>query len=229
VLKSFLKYLFVHGVIERDWTGHIPRFRQRKQARIPSIWTPDEVDALLASVDRASAIGKRDYVILLLACRLGMRTSDIRTLRLEDLCWQHARIEFEQAKTGRKVALPLTEEVGRAIIDYLRHGRPISERREIFLRHMAPYEPLGEDNHLHHVVTKYRRRAGITMRPEQARGMHSLRHTVATRMLAAGIALETIADVLGHASLDTTRIYAKVEISALRHVALQVEEVNHVS
>jgi site-specific recombinase XerD len=228
VLRSFMRYLFVQGIVEQDWSEHVPRFRYGRPERLPSVWSPEEVEALLASVDRVSPPGKRDYAILLLACRLGMRSSDIRALRLEDLCWERERIEFEQAKTGQKVTLPLTEEVGEALIDYLRHGRPVSQWREIFLRHLAPYEPFGLDNRLHGIIAKYSRRAAIRPLPGRARGMHSLRHTVATRMLGAGVPLETIADVLGHASLDTTRIYAKVDVSALRQVALDIEEAHHV-
>jgi integrase len=229
VLRWFMRYLFVQGVVDRDWSERVPRFRRARPERLPSIWTPEEVEALLASVDRASAVGKRDYAVLLLACRLGMRAGDIRALRLENLCWESAQIEFEQAKTGKKVTLPLSEEVGQALIDYLRHGRPVSQSREVFLRHQAPYEALGWDNRLNGIITKHRRRAGIRPLPERARGMHSLRHTVATRMLGAGVPLETIADVLGHASLDTTRIYARVDVAALRQVALDIEEVHHVS
>lgn len=228
VLRLFIKFLFTQGVVSRDWSENVPRFRRRKVERLPSRWTPEELNALLSAVDRASPVGKRDYAILLLACRLGMRASDIRTLLLDELHWERGTIEFSQTKTGRRATLPLTEEVGHALIDYLRHGRPVSEHREVFLRCVRPYEPFAHGNKFYPIITKYRRRAGIALRPDVARGMHSLRHTVATRLLEAEVPLETISDVLGHASLETTRVYARLDIAALRQVALGVEEVDHV-
>jgi site-specific recombinase XerD len=194
-----------------------------RDARLPSVWSGADVEALLAAVDRASPKGKRDYAILLLACRLGLRVSDVRGLCLEDLHWREARIEMTQTKTGAPLTLPLTEEVGGALIDYLQHGRPVTPHREVFLRLKAPVEPFSGNDNLHHILTFYRQRAGIVL-PAQARsGLHSLRHTVATRLLEAGTPLETIAGILGHLSLESTQIYAKVDIEALRRAALDPE------
>jgi len=182
---------------------------------------------LLVAIDRGSPVGKRDYAIVLLAVRLGMRVGDIRDLRLEDLRWTEARIERVQTKTGVPVVLPLTEEIGAALIAYLREGRPPTARREVFLRHLAPFEPFGPYDNLYHIVTTYRRRAGIELPPKSRKGLHSLRHTVATRLLEAGVALETISGILGHRSPETTRLYTKVDLAALRSAALDLEEVPH--
>jgi len=156
-----------------------------------------------------------------------MRVSDIRNLRFENLLWEQARIEINQAKSTEPLALPLTEEIGSALIDYLRYGRPESQLREVFLRANAPFKPFGHDNNLHYIVTRYRRRAGIKLPVQNRRGMHSLRHTMASRLLEADIPLETISGIMGHISMDTTRIYTKVNIEALQSVAIDPEEVTH--
>jgi integrase len=125
------------------------------------------------------------------------------------------------------LVLPLTEEIGEALIAYLRHGRPPTTRREVFLRHLAPFEPFGQDDNLYHVVATYRRRAGIAPAKEAQKGLHSLRHTLATRLLQAGVPLETVAGVLGHASPDSTRLYTRVDLTALRSAALDLEGVRY--
>jgi len=180
----------------------------------------------LEAVDRSSAKGKRDYAILLLACRLGMRVGDIRTLKLDQLHWDDSTIELTQSKTGGPLRLPLTNEMGEALIDYLKSGRPQTAHREVFLKVNPPFAPFTGNN-LHHIVTYWRLLAGIRFRTPQKRGIHSLRHTLATRLLQKGTPFTTIAEILGHTSLESTRIYAKADVEALRSVALDPEEVNH--
>ena len=226
-IRSFLRYLCMRGEISPDLVEQMPKVRVGRDERIPSVWKSEDVDALLAVVDRSSPLGKRDYAILLLAARLGIRASDIRNLRFEHLLWDQARIEMRQTKSGEPLSLPLSEEIGHALIDYLRHGRPSSHHREIFLRANAPFEPFGHDNNLHYIVTKYRRRANIDLPARSRRGLHSLRHTVASRLLEAGTPLETISGIMGHLSIETTRIYTKIDVEALRSVAIDLEEVSH--
>jgi site-specific recombinase XerD len=225
-LRSFLRFLCMQGLLPEDLGSHVPKVRVARDGRLPSVWGSADVEALLAAVDRASPKGKRDYAILLLACRLGLRVSDIRGLRLEHLLWREGRIEMTQAKTGVPLTLPLSEEVGRALIDYLQHGRPVTHHREVFLRLKAPVEPFGRNDNLHHILTFYRQRAGIALPAQARKGLHSLRHTVATRLLEAGTPLETIANILGHLSPESTQIYAKVDLEALRRAALD-PEVSH--
>ena len=226
-IRSLLRYLYMTGSIDSNMVERVPKIRVRSDEHIPSVWKSEDVDALLAAVDRSSPCGKRDYAILLLAVRLGMRVSDIRNLCFENLLWEQARIEINQAKSTEPLALPLTEEIGNALIDYLRYGRPESQAREVFLRANAPFKPFGHDNNLHYIVTRYRRRAGIKLPVQNRRGMHSLRHTMASRLLEADIPLETISGIMGHISMDTTRIYTKVNIEALQSVAIDPEEVTH--
>jgi integrase len=158
---------------------------------------------------------------------LGLRAGDIRTLKLDQLHWEVSTIELTQSKTGMPLILPLTSEVGEALIDYLKSGRPQTEHREVFVKVNPPFDPFMANSNLHHIVTYWRRLAGIRFRTPQKRGIHSLRHTLATRLLQKGTPFTTIAEILGHTSLESTRIYAKADVEALRSVALDPEEVNH--
>ena len=116
---------------------------------------------------------------------------------------------------GNPLHLPLTEDIGTALIDYLRNGRPKTDHREVFLRANAPFEPFADNNNLHHIITTYRRRAGISLPAKNRRGLQSLRHTMASRLLEEGIPLESISSVMGHLSLETTRLYTKVHIAGI--------------
>ncbi len=222
-LRSFLRFLCMQGALSEDLSGRVPQVRVARDGRLPSIWSGTDLEALLAAVDRASPKGKRDYAILLLACRLGLRVSDIRGLCLEHLHRREDRIEMTQTKTEVPLSLPLGEELGGALIDYLRHGRPVTHHREVFLRLKAPVEPFSSNDNLHHILTFYRQRAGIALPAQARKGLHSLRHTLATRLLEVGTPLETIAGILGHLSPESTQIYAKVDIEALRRAALDPE------
>jgi len=162
-----------------------------------------------------------------LAARMGMRVGDIRDLTFERMDWEHNCIRLAQAKTGVPLELPLSEEVGQAIIDYLRHGRPTTDDRHIFIRHHAPFEAFGQDNNLHWIITSYRRKAGIKLPRQSKSGLHSLRHTLASRLLEAGVPLETIAGTLGHLATDSTRQYLRIDVNELRRAALDTEEVFH--
>jgi site-specific recombinase XerD len=228
-VRSFLRYLTMRGILQRDLSGELPKIRVPRDAAIPSVWDQELIIRLLAAIDRSSAKGKRDYAILLLACRLGLRVGDIRTLKLDQLHWDNSTIEVTQSKTGVPLTLPLTGEVGDALIDYLKSGRPATAHREVFLKVNPPFDPFAADSSLHHIVSYWRRLAGIKFRAAQKRGMHSLRHTLATRLLQKGTPLPTIAEILGHTSLESTRIYAKADVESLRSVALDPEEVNHVN
>src|SRR5688572_2394393 len=219
-LRSFLRYLCLRGYLPRDLSDQVPVIRGRRYDCLSVAWSPEQTEALLGAVDKTSPLGKRDYAILLLAARLGLRAGDIRGLRLEHLKWNDAQIEIRQSKTGEGLTLPLSEEVGRALIDYLRYARPQSPCREVFLRAHPPFRAFADSNCLHDVITKYRRRAGIRPPPESHHGLHSLRHGLATRLLQVQTPLPTIAGILGHRTPDSTRVYTRVDLTALRTAAL---------
>jgi len=225
-MRSFLRFLAMRGILQKDLSVELPKIRVPRDATIPSVWDQELIVRLLGAVDRSSPKGKRDYAILLLAGRLGLRAGDIRTLKLDNLRWAESTIEITQAKTSTPLTLPLTNEVGEALIDYLQSGRPQTAHREVFLKAKPPFDPFRQDTHLHHIVTYWRELAGIRFRTPQKRGIHSLRHTLATRLLEKGTPFTTIAEILGHTSLESTRIYAKADVEALRSVALDPEGVS---
>ncbi len=227
-VRVFLQFLLLRGILQRDLSHALPKIRVTRDATIPSVWPPELVGRLLEVVDRSSPRGKRDYAILLLACRLGLRVGDIRTLRLDDLNWEAAHIAITQAKTGAPLCLPLTEEVGTALIDYLQSGRPRTDRREVFLSLRPPCAPFAENARLHHIVSYWKELAGIHFRTEQRHGLHSLRHTLATQLLRQETPVHIISAILGHATTTATLIYAKADVEALRGAALNTEEVRHV-
>ena len=226
-LRQFLKYLFMRDILPRDLSTAIPTIRLASNATVPSVWEPELVERLLAVVDRSSPKGKRDYAILLLAARLGLRLGDIKRLTLDHLHWATSTLEIVQNKTGEPLVLPLTEEVGTALIDYLRAGRPPVEHRHLFTNLTPPFEPICERDRLYRVVAFWRELAGIKFRTPQRQGLHSLRHTLATRLLGAQTPFPVISAVLGHASPATTFIYAKADVEMLRIAAIDPEEVRH--
>ena len=144
-VRSFLRFLTMRGILQKDLSAELPTIRVPRDASIPSVWDHELIIKLLGAIDRSSAKGKRDYAILLLACRLGLRAGDIRTLKLDHLHWEDSRIEITQSKTTTPLSLPLTEEVGEALIDYLRSGRPKTADREVFLKLNPPFDPFRRD------------------------------------------------------------------------------------
>lgn len=224
-LRSFLGHLYANKFHPQDLAQTIPSIKARKQNRIPSVWTQENVTKLLDVIDRGNPAGKRDYAMLLLVARLGLRTMDIKHLKLDSLKWQDTRIELMQSKTSRPLSLPLLPDVGWAIIDYLKNGRPKVESPYLFLRHLAPLEPFSDEDRLHQIVVKYMRLAKIPITPQKKKGMHSLRHTLASRLLEENTPLSVISDILGHVSSDSTVVYLKVDIDILRECALNPEEV----
>jgi site-specific recombinase XerD len=216
-VRSFLQFLTLQGIQDRDLSDVLPKIRVPQDATIPSIWNPELVVKLLEVVDRSSPKGKRDYAILLLACRLGLRLGDIRTLTLDNLNWEAATIEITQSKTRAPLRLPLTEEVGEALIDYLKWGRPQTDHREVFLKLNPPFTPFSQDNHLYYIVKYWKQLAGIQF-PTQ-------RHTLATQLLQVETPFHVISDILGHTTMKSTFIYAKADVETLRSAALDTEEV----
>ncbi len=224
-MRSLLRYLHDNQLHPQDLAQTIPAIRARKQSRIPSVWTLDNVTKLLDAVDRGNPAGKRDYAILLLVTRLGLRTRDIKHLKLSNLNWRDNRIDLVQSKTSRVVSLPLLPEIGWAIIDYLKNGRPATGSPYVFLRCLAHLEPFSDEDRLHQIIVKYMKLAKVPISPAKKKGMHSLRHTLASRLLSENTPLPVISDILGHISSDSTAVYLKVDISKLRECALDPDEV----
>ncbi len=219
-LRSFLRFAGGERLIEGTVLEAVPTAKSSRQARIPSVWDPADVAKVLQAIDRGNPCGKRDYAIILLITRLGLRGVDVKRLRLADLDWPGNRLSVVQAKTGRRVQLPLLKDVGWAIIDYIRHARPASECPEVFLRHTAPIGPFSDQDHLHQILVKHARAAHVPLGEARRHGMHSLRHTLATRLLEAGTPIEQIADILGHQQVASTGVYLKSSLRLLAQCAL---------
>lgn len=224
-LRSFLRFLHLAGYHEKDLSGDVPKLRQPHYPKIPSTWRPEEVRRVLAAVDRGNPGGKRDYAILLIVARLGMRVKDIKDLRLSDLNWATKRIEIVQHKTKKRVDYPILDDIGWAIIDYLKNGRPKTASPYLFVRHNAPFDTFGTYANLHNIIAGYTRLAGIDLRTGASRGMHSLRHTLASTLLEQGTPLPVISEILGHASTSSTSVYLKIDFDALRRCALDPDAV----
>lgn len=226
-IRAFLRHLQDQEVLKENLAAKTPMVQARKQTRIPSVWTKQELDALIGAIDRGSPKGKRDYAIILLACVLGLRVTDIKNLRFDCFHWEEKKLTFTQSKTKERVTLPIPTEVGWAVIDYLKYGRPKVDSPIIFVRHMAPFLPFSEGDHLHQLIRDYMRIAHLPTLKKH-RGMHSLRHTAASRMLEQDTPLSVISDILGHADTDSTAVYLKVDISKLKECCLDTpEEVIH--
>jgi len=181
-VRSFMRFASADGLVDGACLEAVPAARSARQARIPSVWDPGEVTRILDAIDRDNPCGKRDYAIILLIARLGLRGVDIRRLEFADFDWAGNRLFVVQAKTGDRVQLPLLKEAGWAVIDYMRHGRPDSDCPQVFLRHLAPIGPFSDQEHLHGILVKHARVAHVPVSEKRRHGMHSLRHTLATRL-----------------------------------------------
>ena len=223
-IRAFFRFLLETGEIQTDYAAKTPMVQARKQTRIPSVWTADELKQLIAAIDRGSPKGKRDYAIILLACSLGMRCTDIKNLKMDHFRWEDKKLVFIQSKTREPLSLPLTTQVGWAVIDYLKYGRPKIDSPYIFVKHMAPFGPFSEGDHLNQLIKRYMELAHLPTLKKR-RGMHSLRHTMASMLLENDTPLSTISDILGHADTNSTAVYLKVDIKKLKECSLDFEEV----
>jgi integrase/recombinase XerD len=224
-IRSFLRYLQEQDILKTDLASKTPMIQARKQTRIPSVWTKEELNTLIGAIDRGSPKGKRDYAIILLACVLGLRVTDIKNLTFDCFHWEEKELIFTQSKTRETVILPIPSEVGWAIIDYLKYGRPKVDSTIVFVRHMAPFLPFSEGDHLSQLIRDYMRIAHLPTLKKH-RGMHSLRHTAASRMLEHDTPLAVISDILGHTDTDSTAIYLKVDINKLKECCMDTPEVD---
>jgi integrase len=183
---------------------------------------------VLEQIDRQSAIGKRDYAMVLLTARLGVRVGDLRRLELGWFDWRAKTLVFTQQKTGLPLTLPLPGDVGWAVIDYIRHGRPEAACRQVFVKHRYPFTAFGSSSSAGCRLNYYARRAGIVFQAGRSHGLHSLRGALAVAMLQADTPPPVVTAVLGHAAGTTTAAhYLRLDTEHLRRCALDVEDVLH--
>ena len=215
-LRSFLRYTRYRGYVRFDLAAAVPVVANWSMPSIPRAIAPDQVRRLLAQINRRTAVGRRDYAILLLLARLGLRSSEVVFLELDDIDWKDGSLSVH-SKGGRLVQLPLPKDVGGAIAAYLQHGRPHSTSRRVFLRAKAPIRGFQGPSTVGTIVRHALLRAGIDA---PTTGAHQFRHGLATEMLRHGASLSEIGELLGHRSPETTKIYTKVDLNALRTLAL---------
>jgi site-specific recombinase XerD len=215
-LRSFLHYARYRGDLVRDLAVAVPTVASWSMTSIPRAIPTDAVRELLASINRRTAIGRRDYAILLLLTRLGLRAGEVVRLDLDDINWNVGSVSI-QGKGDQRSVLPLPADVGNAIAAYLRHGRPQSNSRRVFLRAKAPIRGFLDQRAVGSLVRNTLAHAGIKA---PTHGAHQFRHALATEMLRHGASLNEIGEVLRHRSPQTTEIYAKVDLDSLRTLCL---------
>jgi len=224
-VNQFLSYLYTTGILQVDYSRVMPKDKYVRQPKLPSYYSEEEVELLVGNIDRANPKGKRDYAMVLLAVRLGLRCSDVSNLQFKNIIWERGIISLTQQKTGEKLELPLFNEIGDAIIDYLKHGRPESNLPFVFLRQIPPYDNM-DHNALNGIIQKYISRSGIKY-DERHHGPHAFRHSLATNLLAKETPLPVISSVLGHKCTESTMFYLRVDVNSLKKCALEVPSVEN--
>ena len=216
VLRSFLSFLFQEGRIGANLAAAVPTVAGWRLSELPRYLEAEQVEKILRCCDRRRKIGKRDYAILLLLARLGLRAGEVAYLTLDDINWQAGELLI-RGKGARVDRLPLLEDIGQALVDYLQKGRPVCSSRRVFIQKHAPHEGFASSASVDNVVRTALARAQVYSRHQ---GAHVLRHSLATRMLGNGASLAQIGQVLRHKLPQTTEIYAKVDLNALRELVL---------
>jgi site-specific recombinase XerD len=222
-LRGFFKFLYEKGIISTNIATFIPKNNYQKQNKLPAYYTEEEIEKLLKSVDRGNVVGKRDYVILVLAAYLGLRASDIARLRFENLHWDQSTIILRQYKTGKNLTLPLLPVVGNALLDYIQYGRPKSDEQYIFLLVISPFLPIRPQT----IAGMTNRRfsyAGFKS-TNRRHGGHALRHSLVKELLNNKQSLPVISEVLGHKNTSSTRHYIRIDTESLGQCALEVPPV----
>ncbi|MEY4583223.1 MAG: hypothetical protein RL701_7926, partial [Pseudomonadota bacterium] len=222
-LRSFLRFLASRGEVAHGLDALIDTPRLYRGERLPRALPWDIVQAFLAAIDRSTLMGRRDYAMFLLIATYGLRTSEIAALRLDDIEWRAGRLRVPRPKTRAPIILPLTQGVEAALLDYLRHARPSSKCREVFVRVRAPAGPLVSTA-VTEAFQSWTRRSGLAI-PYQ--GPHCLRHSLAVHLLREGTSLKAIGDLLGHRSAESTCVYLRLHVEDLRDAALALPRKVH--
>jgi site-specific recombinase XerD len=215
-LRVFLRYLCFRGHIDGDLSKCVPRIAHWRLATLPKSLSAEQIDRMLLGCRRNTGGGRRDYAVLLLLSRLGLRAEELRRLTLDDIHWQRGELTVRGKSRGPE-PMPLPQDVGEALAAYLTHGRPASGSRSVFVRLTPPHDAYGNSNAFGHLVRHAMRRAAVDA---PSKGTHIFRHTLATEMLRGGASLREIGHLLRHRDEDTTRLYAKVDLVRLRTLAL---------
>jgi site-specific recombinase XerD len=222
-LRVFCRYLYLSEHTEMDLSLLIPKSQvQKSREHLPSIWSKDDIENITKQIDRGSPSGKRDYAIISLVSKVGLRVSDVVDLKLSNLDWENECVSIVQRKNCKIVSFPLAE-VGDAIIDYLKNGRPITESKHVFVKHNPPFDGFTEKTRFHNVISRYMHKAGIVVDADKSHGLHSLRYSMATGLHQKGVPAEAIAGIMGHKSPEMTKHYIRVDVGQLRTCTISLE------
>lgn len=222
-LRVVFRHLYLNQYIEVPLHELLPKSRHVWRTRIPNVWSKQELQQIKDSVDLCSPVGKRDYAIIMLTAGTGLRGGDIASLKLSDIDWERKEISKVQNKTGKNITLPIMDDVGWALIEYLKNARPpCSSSDRLFLRLNYPFEPYADGSALYRIITKYISKAGISVEGREKNGIHSLRHTLANTLLQHGVDIITIATILGHDDPESTLHYLRSNMELLSRCPLEV-------
>lgn len=221
-LRGFLRYLHSRNLCDERLIHAVPHIPQRRHEGLPRVMTEEQIRLFLDSFNRTNATGRRDYAMALYMVELGLRVSEVVAIQLNDIDWRDGTVRVKSSKGRRVRLLPLSDRIGKATVSYIKTGRPKSSHRHVFLRHTLPVGFPATRCTVRRAICRAYERSGFSV---TWTGTHILRHTAATRLLQRGASLKEIADLLGHRSIDTSAIYAKVNLPALAKVALPWPEV----
>ncbi len=224
-LRGFFRFMYFNKYTQIDLSLNIPKIRINHNNKVPhTIWSSEDIDKILNSINKTTNIGKRDYAILIIMIYLGLRFSDIKNIKFENINWKLNVINIVQNKTQKYITLPLLNNVGLALIDYIKNGRPNVNCQYIFLNRKN--EKFKSNDEFYSVFRKYLKLANIDISNKKYIGTYSLRHSLATTLLQNKTPLSTISSILGHTDINNTAIYLKVDIPTLRECCLDLEVYN---
>lgn len=222
-IRNFFSYDEFSEMLTFDPLPFLSGIHSRKHERLPSFYTAEEVKRILNAVNRSTPWGKTAYLMMILACVYGLRSSDIKALRFDDINWESRTITIIQFKTHKSVSLPITDEILFALLDYIKNARPRVDNPNVFIRLRKPYIPYSMNDHFGDKILPYFEIAGVDTKGKH-HGLHSLRHSLATNLLKTGTPVNEIAVILGHTSAASTKAYVWSDIEHLRIAALEVPE-----
>ncbi len=228
ILRRYYKFLYLNQFIQIPLAETLPQACINGRVKLPTFWDDDTIEKIKESTDRVSPSGKRAYAMIMIAAQLGLRISDIRNLKLGDIDWENKKISIIQSKTKKSLALPLTEDVGWALIDYIKNGRPITNSLNVFVKHRPPYDEFPINSTMNHILSNVLNKAGIPSENKNY-GWHTFRRSLATKLLQSDIEISTISEILGHSDPAIAgKYYIKIDTEYLKKCMLDLEVMDYV-
>lgn len=228
-LKRYLRFLYLNSYINTPYAERLPHVSMQGRSKFPTIWTDEQIMKIKESADRISPSGKRSYAMIMIAAELGLRIGDIRDLDLHNINWEKKTISIVQNKTGNSLILPFSDNLGWAIIDYLKNGRPITNSSKIFVKHIPPYDAFTINSNLNELLTMVLIKADIPPQKKENVGWHTFRRSLATHLLQNNVDMNNIAEILGHSDPNiTSKYYVKLDLENLKRCIIEIEVKDYV-